>query len=185
MPLSSTKVSPSDRLQELEEKDEKDEKQTSIEMTRVDKTREFYLPETRLHEIRKRDRMLKSIADIDEATEHWDRQNFKGSVFGSRAVGGQKPVDTKAYNSIESIDFTIPDTFDMKKEVHHMDKERKVCCCKVDRKGLRLGFLWFVYFVIGVIVSMYISLIIFVEDLILSVRVDATKSSLYGSSCWC
>ena len=49
-------------------------------------------------------------ADAKGSNDHWDRYNMPKKIYGSRTVGGQKPTENAVYSSMESIDYTIPDT---------------------------------------------------------------------------
>jgi hypothetical protein len=62
-----------------------------------------------------------------------------GGTFGSRAVGGHKPKDKTVYDSIESIDYLVPDTVEESLMARIMTDHKKACCGGTccNRAGIR------------------------------------------------
>lgn len=116
--------------------------------------------------------------DDEIADEHWNRFTFQnGSTqYGARAVGGQRPKNKAHYDSVESVDYTIPDTVDEAVFARIMQRESEGV---FSRASLRRAFLWAMYFIIGVTVSLIITIILLACDGILKLRVDDVKKKLY------
>ncbi len=100
-------------------------------------------------------------------------------AHGSRNVGGHPPHDKEAYDSIEAIDYSTPDTVqetDFLKSQDHDSRKWRGC------------FLWTLYFFFGVIISVVITYTLLLCDIILNGRVYLTTESLNTGaigSAWC
>jgi chloride channel 7 len=113
--------------------------------------------------------------------EHWSRYKVAHGVsYGSRSVGGKKPRDADVYNTIESIDYTIPDTAEEAHFARQMSQTDNACggrCCR-NKLTQRRFVLWVLYTLIGAVVSMVIGLILVICSSIEALRVDSTKAHL-------
>ena len=94
---------------------------------------------------------------------------FKHIAKGSRMVGGKRPRNETRYNSMESINYHVPDT---KRE------EAYVAALKPDARQFRAQFLWFLYGAIGIAVSITVLGALGFTDWILKKRAYATKVQL-------
>ena len=97
--------------------------------------------------------------------EHSFRDNLefmRTDQYGSRAVGGQKPQNEKVYWAVEAVDYLVPDT---KQEE---ENERAYTPKKRNRRRL---FLWVLYALLGVAVSVVIYSVLGICDFITAERV--------------
>jgi len=88
---------------------------------------------------------------------------------GSRNVGGHPPHDKEAYDSIEAIDYSTPDTVQNTEFLKAQDHK--------DRKW-RGFFVWALYFAFGCIISLVVTYTLMLCDIILGGRVAITNESL-------
>ena len=88
---------------------------------------------------------------------------------GSRNVGGHPPHDKEAYDAIESIDYSTPDT------VHETEFLKSQS--HTDRRWRGL-FLWVLYGSFGIIISLVITYTLLLCDIILNWRVQLTATAL-------
>ena len=88
---------------------------------------------------------------------------------GSRNVGGHPPHDKEAYDAIESIDYSTPDT------VHETEFLKSQS--HTDRRW-RGFFLWVLYGSFGIIISLVITYTLLLCDIILNWRVQLTATAL-------
>ena len=88
---------------------------------------------------------------------------------GSRMVGGSKPTNMEKYNKFESTSYITPDT--VKQEALLMRMTKRLWT-------RRRSFLWFLYAVIGVSVSLLITGILTLCGIIEKARVKATGYAL-------
>jgi hypothetical protein len=98
---------------------------------------------------------------------------IKTKAQGSRMVGGQKPHNETRYNSMESINYTVPDT---KREETYM------MALKPNARHFRAHFLWFLYGAIAVAVSVVVLGALGFSDWILKKRAYATKDQLASNN---
>ena len=101
---------------------------------------------------------------------HYHRSPFmRETQNGSRMVGGSKPTNLEKYNKFESTSYVTPDT--VKQEALLMRMTKRLW-------ARRRSFLWFLYAVIGVSVSLLISGILALCGIIEKARVKATGNAL-------
>ena len=104
--------------------------------------------------------------------QHSFRDNLdflRTDQYGSRAVGGQKPLDEALYWKIEAVDYLVPDT---KQEE---ENERAYTPPKRNRRRL---FLWVLYAILGVVTAVVIFYTLVICDFITKERAYATKKLL-------
>ena len=92
---------------------------------------------------------------------------------GSRMVGGKMPRNEASYNSMESINYTVPDT---KRE------EASMMALKPNARHFRAHFLWFLYGAVGIAVSIVVLGALGLTDWILKKRAYATKNQLASNN---
>ena len=99
-----------------------------------------------------------------------EKVNFSNAEqFGSRAVGGHKPHDEKAYSNIQSSDYLTPDT------KHEEAYQRTFTPHMRNRRRL---FIWMLYAWLGLSVGVAILVVLGACDLIQKKRVKATQKAL-------
>ena len=112
----------------------------------------------------------------EEAQKHAEKLDLVAKdQFGSRAVGGQRPVDEVLYGTIESADYLVPDT---KEEEAH---QRTFTPAMRNRRRL---FIWWLYGGLAAVVAASIVLILHLCDVILKERVKPTAKALAEVPCW-
>ena len=101
---------------------------------------------------------------------HYHRSPYmRQTQNGSRMVGGAKPTNLEKYNKFESTSYITPDTVKQEGLLMRMTK---------DLWTRRRAFLWFLYAVIGVSVSLLITGILTLCNIIEKARVKATGYAL-------
>ena len=123
------------------------------------------------------DNVVDEIAeDVDHAEAfvmrkmHYHRSpHMRQTQNGSRMVGGSKPTNLEKYNKFESTSYITSDTVKQEGLLMRMTK---------DLWTRRRAFLWFLYAVIGVSVSLLISGILTLCNIIEKARVKATGYAL-------
>ena len=101
---------------------------------------------------------------------HYHRSPYmRETQNGSRMVGGGKPTNIVKYNKFESTSYITPDTVKQEALLMRMTK---------DLWTRRRAFLWFLYAVIGVSVSLLITGILTLCGIIEKARVKATGYAL-------
>ena len=93
----------------------------------------------------------------------------EGDQFGSRAVGGQKPLDEGHYSLIQSSDYLPPDTAE--EEAYH----RSFTPAMRTRRHM---FVWLLYAFLAVVVAVVVLASEHACAVILNARVEATKKLL-------
>ena len=89
----------------------------------------------------------------------------EGEQFGSRAVGGQKPLDEGHYSLIQSSDYLPPDTAE--EEAYH----RSFTPAMRTRRHM---FVWLLYAFLAVVVAVVVLAVEHACAVILNARVEAT-----------